>query len=341
MAGMRVFITGVAGFLGSHLADTFLERGDSVSGCDNLIGGDLVNVPAGVDFYEGDCNEYERLKKALRAVDVVYHCAATAHEGLSVFSPYENARNGYGASAAVFSAACAARVKRIVHCSSMARYGQGQRPPPFTEDMEPMPEDPYGIGKYASEMLLQNLCETHGIEWSVAIPHNIHGERQCMIDPFRNVVSIFANLMLQKRQPIIYGDGSQERCFSYVSDDIGPLAQMADSPEAQGQCFNIGPDSEVISILDLAKLIAKALGFRLDPIFKPGRPREVKFAHCSADKARKLLGYEPKVGLEDGIARTVAWVAKQGPKPFSYHRLDLEIEQSKAPLPETWSRRLF
>ena len=332
-------MTGVAGFLGSHLADAFLARGDAVVGCDNLVGGDLENVPAGVDFYQGDCNDLERLKRAMRAIDVVMHCAATAHEGLSVFSPHENARHGYSASAAVFSAACSVGVKRVVACSSMARYGNGERPPPFTEDMRPMPEDPYGIGKYAMELLLANLCETHGVEWTVAIPHNIHGERQCMVDPFRNVVSIFANLMLQGRQPIIYGDGSQSRCFSYVSDDIIPLVGMADSDDVVGECVNIGPDQEVISILDLAKLVAKMLKFPLDPIFKPSRPREVQFAHCSADKARKLLGYEPKVSLEDGIARTVAWVQKKGPRPFSYHRLDLEIESTKTP--ETWAKRLF
>ena len=336
---MRVFITGIAGFLGSHLADAFLARGDQVSGVDSLIGGETENVPRGADWYVGDCNEFERLKKAMRAADVVMHAAATAHEGLSVFSPYENARHGYAASAAVFSAACAVGVKRIVACSSMARYGKGEGPPPFTEHMRPAPEDPYGIGKYAMELLLANLCETHGVEWTVAIPHNIHGERQCMTDPFRNVVSIFANRMLQGKQPIVYGDGSQERCFSYVSDDIGPLMRMADAAEVVGECVNIGPDTEVISVLDLAKLVAKLLGFPVDPIFKPGRPREVKFAHCSSDKARRLLGYEPNVALEDGIARTVAWVQKKGPRPFSYHRLDLEIESSKTP--ETWTRRLF
>ena len=120
---MRVFISGVAGFLGSHLADALLARGDQVVGIDNLIGGDLKNVPTGVDFARIDCNELGAVKRAMRAAEVVYHCAATAHEGLSVFSPHENARHGYSASAAIFSAACATGVRRIVHCSSMARYG--------------------------------------------------------------------------------------------------------------------------------------------------------------------------------------------------------------------------
>lgn len=336
---MRVFITGIAGFLGSHLADAFLTRGDHVTGCDNLIGGYADNVPRRADWYQSDCNDFERLKKAMRAVDVVIHCAATAHEGLSVFSPHENAQHGYAASAAVFSAACAVKVKRIVHMSSMARYGKGAWPPPFTEDMMPRPEDPYGIGKWASEELLKNLCEEHEVEWTVAIPHNIYGPRQNYTDPFRNVVSIFTNLMLQGRQPIIYGDGSQERCFSYIADDVEPLVLMATSPDVVGECVNIGPDKEVVSILRVAEITADILKFPIDPVFKEARPREVKYAHCSAAKARRLLHYHPKIPLRDGIAMTIDWIRERGPRPFDYHHLNIEIESKK--LPETWAKRLF
>ena len=336
---MRVFITGVAGFLGSHLADAFLARGDRVVGVDSLIGGYEDNVPRGVDWYQGDCNDFDKLKKAMRGVEVVYHCAATAHEGLSVFSPHENARNGFAASASVFSAACAVGVKRIVFCSSMARYGESSAPPPFREHMAAIPEDPYGIGKLGAEHLLQNLAETHGIEWSIAVPHNIYGPRQKYDDPFRNVVSIFANLMLQKRQPFIYGDGMQLRSFSYISDDIEPLVRMATDEATSHEIFNIGPDKEVVTVLEVAQLIADILHFPLDPIFKPDRPREVKYAHCSADKARSLLDYRPTVGLREGVEKTVEWIEKRGPKAFSYHYLDLEIESPK--LPETWAKRLF
>ena len=340
---MRVFITGVAGFLGSHLADAFLARGDQVSGCDSLIGGYEDNVPASVEWQKVDCNNLDWMKRALRGVDLVYHCAATAHEGLSVFSPHENALNGYAASASVFSAACSMGVKRVVFCSSMARYGNGERPPPFTEDMRPQPEDPYGVGKYASELLLKNLAETHGIEWVVAVPHNIFGPRQVYTDPFRNVVSIFANLMLQRRQPIIYGDGQQQRSFSFCTDDVEPMVRMATQDNVVGETVNIGPDKEVVTVLRVAEMVAEVLDFSLDPIFKPARPREVKFAHCSADRARRLLDYEPKVSLLEGISKTVEWIrqrtARVGVKPFSYASFDLEIDSPK--LPETWAKRLF
>lgn len=335
---MRIFITGVAGFLGSHLADAFLARGDQVVGVDNLIGGYLDNVPVGVDFYQGDCNDHERLKKAMRAVDVVYHCAATAHEGLSNFSPHENAKHGYFSCSSVFSAAIAAKVRRVVFTSSMARYGT-QEKVPFTEDMEPKPQDPYGIGKYAAEKLLLNLAETHGTEAVIAVPHNIHGPRQCYTDPFRNVASIMINLMLQNRPVYVYGDGRQERCFSYITDCVEPLVRMALAPNVVGEVINIGPDDEVVTINQLAETIADVLDRKLDVRHTADRPREVKIAHCSADKARRLLGYEPRVSLRDGLAHMAAWIRRRGVKPFTYHQLGIEIESEK--LPETWTKRLF
>ena len=339
---MRVFITGVAGFLGSHLADAFIARGDLVSGVDNLIGGYEENVPRGVDWYKGDCADRAQVREAMRGAEVVIHAAATAHEGLSVFSPAENAHHGYMASASVFSAAAASGIKRLVFCSSMARYGKGEGPPPFHESMRPAPEDPYGIGKWAAEMLLFNLAETHGFEATVAVPHNIIGPRQHAADPFRNVISIFANRMLQGRQPIVYGDGSQERCFSYVSDDVEPLVKMATEKNVVGEVINIGPDREVISVLKAAEMVAEVLGFKLDPIFTAARPREVKLAHCSADKARRLLGYETKVPLAEAVRRTVEWVRERGPRPFAYHNMGpIEIENSAAKVPETWQKRLF
>lgn len=210
-AQQKVFITGVAGFLGSHLADTFLADGHQVVGVDNMIGGYLDNVPEGVEFHQYDCNDFAKLNEHMKGCDIVYHCAATAYEGLSVFSPHMITQNIVTASTGAISAVIANRVRRFVMCSSMARYGTNQVP--FREDMTPRPQDPYGIGKWTSELMLQNLAEVHGMEWVVAVPHNIVGPRQKYDDPYRNVASIFINLMLQGRQPYIYGDGNQMRCF--------------------------------------------------------------------------------------------------------------------------------
>lgn len=336
MRKQRIFITGVAGFLGSYLADAFLAEGHSVVGNDNMIGGYMDNVPEAVEFHQYDCNDFSKLKELMQGVDIVYHCAATAYEGLSVFAPHMITQNIVTASTGVISAAIANGVKRFVMCSSMARYGTNRVP--FTEDMVPNPQDPYGIGKYASELLLRNLAETHGMEWVIAVPHNIIGPRQKYDDPYRNVASIFINLMLHGRQPYIYGDGNQMRCFSFVSDDVRPLMQMAFDPNCVGEVINIGPDDEFITINDLAVTIAKLLNFNLEIAYTKGRPQEVELANCSADKARRLLGYNPKVKLEEGLSQMIDWIRGRGVRPFIYH-LDLEFVNEKTP--DTWSKRLF
>jgi UDP-glucose 4-epimerase len=328
----RVLITGVAGFLGSHLADAFLADGWDVVGVDNLIGGYLDNVPAGVSFHEADCNDLGRMRALTEGADVVYHCAATAYEGLSVFSPHLVTRNVVTATSGMMSAAIASRVRRFVFCSSMARYGANDVP--FTEDTPPRPQDPYGIGKLAAEMLVRNLAETHGVEWVVAVPHNVIGPRQRYDDPYRNVAAIFVNLLLQGRPVVIYGDGSQKRCFSFVSDVVAPLRQMATDPACAGEVINVGPDDEFISVLDLARLVARLVGVDLECEFLPPRPREVSLANCSASKARALLGYQARVSLEEGLRQMIDWIRARGPRPFRHH-LDLEIVSEA--LPTTWS----
>lgn len=336
MTGKRVFITGIAGFLGSHIADRCLKEGYTVSGCDNLVGGYRDNVPTGAGFHQADCNDWGAMCAVMKDVDVVYHCAATAYEGLSVFSPHMVTQNIVTATSGVVSAATASGVQRFILCSSMARYGTNAVP--FTEDMVPAPQDPYGIGKWAAEMLLENLAGTHGMEWVVAVPHNIIGHRQRYDDPYRNVASIFINMMLQGRQPYIYGDGNQKRCFSFVSDVVDPLLRMATEKCCVGEVINIGPDDELVSINELAATIARLLDFDLEPNWQEPRPSEVYLANCSADKARQLLGYQPKVTLEEGLAAMIDWIKSRGPRPFVHH-VELEI---KGPLaPRTWAEKLL
>ena len=333
----KIFISGIAGFMGSHLADAFIAEGYKVVGCDSLIGGYLDNVPSEAEFYQYDLNYHNSIVKITRDCEIIFHCAATAYEGLSVFSPYFVTKNIVQSSVSLITAAIANRAKRFVFCSSMARYGTQDRVP-FTEDMTPMPQDPYGIGKYTSELFLKNLCETHGMEWVIAVPHNIIGPRQKYDDPYRNVASIMINLMLQKRQPIIYGDGEQKRCFSFIQDDIDILYRLAFEKDAAGEVINIGPDDEFVTINQLAGCIAEILGFMLDPVYEKSRPQEVQFANCSADKARRLFGYSPKVRLREGLRSMVDHIKQRGTKPFKYH-IDLEIINKSTP--DTWTERKF
>jgi UDP-glucose 4-epimerase len=333
---MKVFISGVAGFLGSHLADAFIHRGHQVVGCDNMIGGDLHNLPEGIEFEEADCGDVELMKPLLADVDLVYHCGAIATEGLSVFSPGIIAKHVYGNTAGLLAAAASKRVGRFVYCSSMARYGRGN--PPFREDQPAAPVDPYGIAKYAGELLVKNVCDTHGMEHAIAVPHNIIGPKQKYDDPYRNVASIMINRMLQGKQPIIYGDGEQERCFSFVQDCVDPLLKMGSQKGLSGEVINIGPDEETVTINQLAAVIADLLSFDLRPVYVKERPREVKHATCSADKARKLLGYKTQVSLRDGLRSMADWIREHGPKPFDYH---LPIEIDSPLLPATWRERLI
>jgi UDP-glucose 4-epimerase len=332
----RIFITGVAGFLGSHLARRCLEIGHEVIGCDNLIGGYLDNVPDGVEFSQMDCQYLNSMKKLMEGVDTVYHCAATAYEGLSVFAPHLVTQNTYQISSSVITAAVSCRVRRFIYCSSMARYGEQERVP-FTEDMECRPQDPYGISKYAGELLLKNLAETHGMEYIIVVPHNIIGPGQKYDDPYRNVAAIMINLLLQGRQPIIYGDGEQKRCFSFIQDDIQVLEKLIDAPVA-GEVINIGPDEEFVTINTLAQTIAKLLHVDLHPLYVPDRPQEVRFATCSAEKARRLLGYRTQFSLEQGLEEMITWIRQRGPKKFKYP-FALEVVNEKTP--KTWTERLF
>lgn len=333
---MKIFVSGIAGFLGSHLADTFLADGHQVVGCDSMIGGELRNVPNEAEFHQIDCCNFEAMLRLTKGCDIVYHAAATAYEGLSVFSPHLVMHNIVDASVSLFSAAIQNKVKRIVFCSSMARYGSNEIP--FREDYTPKPQDPYGIGKVCAEDTLKNLCQVHGVEYVIAVPHNIIGPRQKYDDPYRNVASIMINLMLQGRQPMIYGDGKQMRCFSFIDDCIFCLKEMAVRDNVIGETINIGPDEEFVEIIELADTIANLLQFNMNPVFMPDRPQEVKMASCSAEKARTILGYKTTVSLKDGLQQMIEYIREHGAQPFKYH-LDLEIINEKTP--KTWSERLF
>jgi UDP-glucose 4-epimerase len=334
MKTKKILITGVAGFLGSHLSEKFSELGHEVIGIDNMIGGYRNNIPKKIKFFEMDCCDFKNVKKIMKNVEIVYHCAATAHEGLSVFSPYEITKNNYLASVSIFTAAIAEKVKRIIFCSSMARYGNQKVP--FSENMEAIPVDPYAISKVASEKVLINLCELNNIEWVIPVPHNIIGPRQKYDDPFRNVVSIMINRMLQKKAPIIYGDGKQTRCFSYIDDCLSCLLPMLDQKNLNKQIINIGPDEEFVTINKIAEICSNITGSNLKPIYKKERPKEVRHALCSADKARKFLNYKTKTDLFTGIKKTFDYIKNKGAKPFDYN-IDLEIINELTP--ETWLKK--
>jgi UDP-glucose 4-epimerase len=334
--GLAVLVTGVAGFLGSHVADSLLESGHTVRGIDNMVDGFKENVPDGVEFTDTDCRDIATHRDLLAGVEIVFHCAAAPYEGLSVFSPHFVHEHTTGATVAMLSASVRAGVRRFVHCSSMSRYGE--LVPPFTEDMAPKPLTPYGIAKYSADLQVEAISRVHGMEYNIAVPHNVIGPRQRYDDPYRNVAAIMANRVLRGQQPIVYGDGSQQRCFSFVSDVVSCLVKLGTEPDIVGETVNVGPDEGEVSILELAETICDLIGVPCDPLFVPARPLEVRHATCSSDKARRLLGYRTEVNLRDGLTRLIDWISVRGPREFDYN-LDLEIVSELTP--KTWTARLI
>lgn len=332
----NILVTGNAGFLGSHLTEALTAEGHNVVGVDNLMSGDPSNI--NVRTHIADTSDFKIMERiiGLERPDIVYHAACTPYEGFSVFSPYTVTHNTFDNTMGVLSAAVGSGVQRFVYASSMSRYGKQE--PPFSEEMAPAPEDPYAVAKVASELVIKQMAETHGMEYVIAVPHNIIGARQKYDDPYRNVASIMINRNLQGLPAIIYGDGNQERCFSFVGDCLTSLLRMVDCPS--GEVYNIGPDqedSEVVTINELARVVAELTGFNGEPIHKPDRPREVKRAFTSSRKIRRDFGYRTTVTLREGLQQMVEAIKAEGTKPFDYSFLDLEIVNDLTPT--TWKNR--
>ena len=171
--------------------------------------------------------------------------------------------------------------------------------------------DPYKVSKLAAENILKILCETHGLEYNIAVPHNIIGPKQKYDDPFRNVASIMTNLILMDKQPVIYGDGEQVRCFSDIDDCIYCLDKLITDPNIKSQIFNIGPDEEFISINKLYQKISNKLRYNKAPRYSMDRPNEVKIAVCSADKARKLLNYKTSINLNQSLEKLINFIKEK------------------------------
>ena len=318
MKPLRVFVTGVAGFLGSHLAEWAVSQGHEVSGCDNLSLGRKNNIPDGVKFYEYDILDLEKNKKYLSGADVVFHAAARPYDNFSLYSPFQSARDVFSGTASVLSASIFNKVKRFVYCSSMSRYGNNKSP--FVEKMTAQPLTPYGVAKAAGENLVIRLSEVHHFEYVICIPHNIFGPRQVYNDPYRNAVSLIANQMLQDRSPIVYGNGEQKRAFSPIQDLIPLFPEILFGKKAKNQLINIGPDEEALSLNELVKVLNEIMNKKLKATYKPLRPQEVKKALCCADKARQLLNYKKVISLKQALEELVHWIEEQGPTLFSYHQ---------------------
>lgn len=332
LAPAKALITGAAGFIGSHVADSCLELGMDVVATDDLSGGFRENVPEAATWRHGDLTD-ARFVASLwddGPFDYVYHLAAYAAEGLSHFIRAFNYRTNLEASVNLVNEAVKHDARRFVFASSIAVYGRGQLP--MTEDMTPQPEDPYGISKYAVELDLRAAHEVFGLEYTVFRPHNVYGERQNIADRYRNVIGIFMNNALMGKPLPVFGDGLQTRAFSHVAD-VAPLIARSPLVEAcVNEVYNVGADTPY-TVIELAERVAEALGVTCEIEHQPAR-NEVMHAFSDHSKVQAALPSGAPVELPDGLARMAAWVRSHGPaEPVPFPG---EIELRKN-LPPSWS----
>jgi UDP-glucose 4-epimerase len=324
-------ITGVAGFLGSHVAEQCISLGLNVIGVDDLSGGFRWNVPPKVTFHEGSITDRSFIHSIFEkhSIDYVYHLAAYAAEGLSHFIRHFNYSNNVLGSINLINESINSEVKCFVFTSSIAVYGSSQTP--MHEDTTPMPEDPYGVAKYAVELDLRAAHEMFGLNSIIFRPHNVYGERQNLADPYRNVIGIFMNQIMTGRPMTVFGDGRQTRAFSHVLDVAPILAQSVFVPAAYNQTFNIGADTPY-SILELTTAISRA--FEVAPSVTHLEPRvEVLHAYADHGKVKSYFNPPPCIDLGQGLSRMAQW-AKQTPLGEAKVFEAVEIRKK---LPKSWA----
>jgi UDP-glucose 4-epimerase len=330
-ASAKALVTGAAGFIGSHVVDGCLELGMDVLATDDLSGGYIENVSEHAQFVVGDLRDADFVAGLWRDrdFDYVYHLGAYAAEGLSHFVRAFNYRTNLEASVNLINQAIKRDAQRFVFTSSIAVYGHGQVP--MTEDMTPVPEDPYGISKYAVELDLSAAARMFGLDYTIFRPHNVYGERQNIADKYRNVIGIFMNAVLRGEPMRIFGDGRQTRAFSHIVD-VAPI--ISRSPLVDGsrnEVFNIGAD-QPYSVLELAREVADAFGQECRIEHEPPR-NEVVHAYSDHTRVREAFDPPPPIDLTTGIRRMSAWVNEHGARDPVEFPGEIEVDRK---LPPSW-----
>ena len=307
----KILITGVAGLLGSRLSDWVINNTNyEVVGIDDLSGGFTENINPKVKFYKFNLTNLEKLKEVFKKenIEIIYHFAAYAAEGLSPFIRKFNYENNVIASSNLITCSIEFSIKRFIFASSMAVYGEKYEPP-FHEDLLQAPIDPYGIAKYAVEMDLKIASDQHGLNYTIIRPHNFYGINQNIWDKYRNVLGIWMYQILNKESPTIFGDGSQVRAFSYVDDSVIHFWNASQNDNCKGQIINLGGTKEY-SISEACNILINVTGQNIKPAYLEPR-HESKYAWATWDKSIKLLGFEHKVNLEEGVTKMWEWAKKQ------------------------------
>jgi len=300
-------VTGGAGFIGSHLCEELIRRGERVRVVDSLITGkreNLAHLPQ-VEFLQGDLADIDVARRAVQGIEYVLHQAAIPSVPRSVEDPVTSNRANIDASLSVLVAARDAGVRRVVYAGSSSAYGNSETLPKV-ETMPTAPLSPYALQKLVAEQYCQMFTSLYGFETVTIRYFNVFGPRQDPSSPYSGVISLFISALCEDRRPTIYGDGEQTRDFTYVANVVDGVLRACHAPGASGEIINVATGGR-ISLKQLFEVVKRKVGSQLEPIYSEPRAGDVRDSQADIGKAERLLGYTPSVSFDDGLGRTVAW----------------------------------
>jgi nucleoside-diphosphate-sugar epimerase len=305
---MRYLVTGGAGFIGSHTVDELVRRGHDVVVLDDLSTGqeaNLAGVRDKIDFRVGSITDLATVQSACRGVDYVIHLAAQTSVPKSVKQPLETNRVNIDGTLNVLIAARDAKARRFVYAASSAAYGEVPTLPKV-ETMQPAPISPYGVTKYVGELYAQVFGRVYDLENASVRYFNVFGPRQDPTSQYSGVLSRFMLAILERQQPLIYGDGEQTRDFTYVENIVDETLRACEASGASGMVFNGGTGLR-ITLNEVLRLLEKLTGRNIQAKHDPPRAGDIRDSQADISLARRVLGYEPRVRFEEGLERTWAW----------------------------------
>jgi nucleoside-diphosphate-sugar epimerase len=300
-------VTGGAGFIGSHLVEELVRRGERVRVVDSLVTGNRSNLAhvRAIEFIEGDLADIDVARRAAAGVDVVLHQAAIPSVPRSVEDPVASNRANVDASLNVLVAARDAGVRRVVYAGSSSAYGNTPTLPKV-ETMPTAPLSPYALQKLVAEQYCQMFTSLYGLETVTIRYFNVFGPRQDPSSPYSGVISVFTRALCEGRRPTIYGDGEQTRDFTYVGNVVDGVLRACDAPKASGEVINVATGGRV-SLNQLFQTIRRLVGSDAEPVYAALRAGDVRDSQADISKAHRLLGYLPTVPFETGLEQTIAW----------------------------------
>src|SRR5688500_6229814 len=300
-------VTGGAGFIGSHLAEELLRRGERVRVADSLVTGkreNLAHLPQ-AEFVQGDLADIDFARRVVQGVDYVLHQAAIPSVPRSVEDPITSNRANIDASLNVLVAARDAGVRRLVYAGSSSAYGNAATLPKV-ETMVPAPLSPYALQKLVAEQYCQMFTQLYGLETVTIRYFDVFGPRQDPSSPYSGVISLFISALCEGRRPTIYGDGGHTRDFTYVANVVDGVLRACEAKRASGEVINVATAGRV-SLNQLFQTIRDLVGAHVEPIYADPRPGDVRDSQADIGKARRLLGYEPRISFDEGLRKTVEW----------------------------------